>query len=662
MNLGLQNNIAMNTNRQYQINNGEKAQAAKRLSSGYRINSAADDAAGLSISEKMRKQIRGLNKADQNIADGTNYVKVADGALSEVQNMMHRLSELSIQAANDTNTAADRLSIDTEVQALKKEINRIFIETEFNTKQIWTTDTDNRIPIGIERVPAVTVVNSSNPSISVTETNKWAFPNDSYYHISADADGVEVSWTAYNGVTYKADKFPWPADWTADEVGTSISFNINADNLHVNTPDANGNTHPELEGISFSLAYGIAEDATLDDVIQSINNTSLYSPVSLSSSATITDVNGNTTGSVSSDNNKASISFSTSISYAGMLAANRVFGGSDTNYIYPTTTDNYTDFANSTTGNWLGAFTMGTTQTTPAGEMYTSPPFSVSAASTSTSYTARSYSESDYWVYTDRYGYQSLNTKYPSPSDGTWNSIISALSDPNFPTTQYGIQLKVSSSLTGTYKMPDARDSLSSPLSTHDVTGSVGNIQMYITLTNDATAADIENALAKIKGLDIASSATGYFSPRSTPSLHTHQIDQTIYEAQINLNIQTSDVSYDHIELAYKSLRLQNLGLADTNTKTHADAQNAIAAAENALAIVSEQRSLFGAYQNRLEKAQSIVGNTSENVQSAESGLRDADISEEMLAFSKLKILTQAGEAVLAQGNSTMSQVLSLLQ
>ena len=111
MNLGTETVLSQNAARQYKITGTDRTSSAEKLSSGYRINRAADDAAGLSISEKMRKQIRGLDKASQNIDDGLSYVQVADGALAEVQSMMHRLNELSIQAANDTNTAAGLPSI-----------------------------------------------------------------------------------------------------------------------------------------------------------------------------------------------------------------------------------------------------------------------------------------------------------------------------------------------------------------------------------------------------------------------------------------------------------------------------------------------------------------------------------------------------------------------
>src|SRR5574344_1757933 len=109
-----------------------KANTASKLSSGYFINSASDDAASLSISEKMRAQIRALDQSVRNINDGMNYVQDAYGACSEVQDMMHRMNELAIQSANDTNTASDRNAIDKEFQQLKAQMDQIFETTEFN--------------------------------------------------------------------------------------------------------------------------------------------------------------------------------------------------------------------------------------------------------------------------------------------------------------------------------------------------------------------------------------------------------------------------------------------------------------------------------------------------------------------------------------------------
>lgn len=131
------NMAASNTNRQLGITNNSKNKWLERLSSGYRINRAADDAAGLAISEKMRAQIRGLNRGAQNVEEGINFCNVADAALTEVHDMLDRIKELSVQAANDTNVTADRIAINEEINLIKKEINRVSRETEYNTYKIF---------------------------------------------------------------------------------------------------------------------------------------------------------------------------------------------------------------------------------------------------------------------------------------------------------------------------------------------------------------------------------------------------------------------------------------------------------------------------------------------------------------------------------------------
>ena len=128
--------ILNNMNRHY----GAMNKAMLRISSGYRINSAADDPAGLAISEKMRAQIRGLNMAAKNIQDGISLVQTAEGALNETHAMIQRMRELAVQAANDTLTDDDRKKLDLEFQELKKEIQRTSTDTEFNTKTLLNGD------------------------------------------------------------------------------------------------------------------------------------------------------------------------------------------------------------------------------------------------------------------------------------------------------------------------------------------------------------------------------------------------------------------------------------------------------------------------------------------------------------------------------------------
>ncbi len=133
----VQHNLtAMNTNRQLGITTNSQAKSTEKLSSGYRINRAGDDAAGLSISEKMRNQIRGLGKASTNAQDGISAIQVAEGALNETHSILQRMNELATQAANDTNTTIDRNSIDKEIKALVSEIDRIQSTTQFNTMNL----------------------------------------------------------------------------------------------------------------------------------------------------------------------------------------------------------------------------------------------------------------------------------------------------------------------------------------------------------------------------------------------------------------------------------------------------------------------------------------------------------------------------------------------
>ena len=133
----VQHNLtAMNTSRQLGITTTGLQKSTEKLSSGYKINRAADDAAGLSISEKMRNQIRGLNKAASNTQDGISLVQTAEGALNEVHSMLQRVSELAVQASSDVNGTADRTAIKDEIDELKEEIDRVATTTQFNKMNI----------------------------------------------------------------------------------------------------------------------------------------------------------------------------------------------------------------------------------------------------------------------------------------------------------------------------------------------------------------------------------------------------------------------------------------------------------------------------------------------------------------------------------------------
>ncbi|WP_369361507.1 flagellin N-terminal helical domain-containing protein [Priestia megaterium] len=151
------NIAALNTYRQFNNANNAQGKSMEKLSSGLRINSAADDAAGLAISEKMRGQVRGLDIASRNAQDGISLIQTAEGGLNETHDILQRVRELAVQSANDTNTDDDRVEMQKEVSQLIEEVDRIGNNTQFNTKNILSADQALDINIGSNSGQALTI-------------------------------------------------------------------------------------------------------------------------------------------------------------------------------------------------------------------------------------------------------------------------------------------------------------------------------------------------------------------------------------------------------------------------------------------------------------------------------------------------------------------------
>ena len=171
----IQHNIsAANANRQLGVTVSSQAKSTEKLSSGYKINRAADDAAGLTISEKMRSQIRGLTQASANAQDGISAVQTAEGALNEVEDMLQRMNELAVKAKNDTNTSEDRTAIQSEINALTSEINRVKDSTEFNSQKLLDGSfTGKSLQVGANSANTISlsISNMSASSIGVGSIN-----------------------------------------------------------------------------------------------------------------------------------------------------------------------------------------------------------------------------------------------------------------------------------------------------------------------------------------------------------------------------------------------------------------------------------------------------------------------------------------------------------
>lgn len=152
-----QNISALNAYRNLNVTNNALSKSMEKLSSGLRINRAADDAAGLAISEKMRGQVRGLNQAVRNAQDAISLIQTAEGALNESHSILQRMRELAVQAANDTYTTADRNKIEAELTQLRTELNRIASTTEFNTKKLLKGTFEGKFQIGANKDQNITL-------------------------------------------------------------------------------------------------------------------------------------------------------------------------------------------------------------------------------------------------------------------------------------------------------------------------------------------------------------------------------------------------------------------------------------------------------------------------------------------------------------------------
>jgi len=187
INNGVQHNIsAMNANRNYNITQGVLKKSTEKLSSGYKINRAADDAAGLAISEKMRRQVRGLTQASANAQDGISVVQTAEGALQEVQDMLQRMSELTTKAANDTLKTDDRKYIQQEIGALTSEIDRVQSTTAFNDQMLLDGNfTGKSLQIGSE--------NGQMIAVNISNMNASSLGVDSISTLVTNANGSAIT-------------------------------------------------------------------------------------------------------------------------------------------------------------------------------------------------------------------------------------------------------------------------------------------------------------------------------------------------------------------------------------------------------------------------------------------------------------------------------------
>ena len=247
----VQHNLtAMNSNRQLGVTTGGQAKSSEKLSSGYKINRAADDAAGLKISEKMRSQVRGLNRASDNAQDGISLIQTAEGALNEAHSILQRMNELAVQGANDTNQDIDRDAINDELSALTDELDRISETTQFNKQELLDgTFKDKKLQVGANA--------NQNISISINKMDAESLGlRDITY-----TKGTET--VSYNNINYLGIEYKY--DTTKTEASNKSIF---LDDLR-----SYGETQFKSEMVHMDSTgkYGLSEGTTTYSTMASAN-------------------------------------------------------------------------------------------------------------------------------------------------------------------------------------------------------------------------------------------------------------------------------------------------------------------------------------------------------------------------------------------------------
>ncbi len=557
----IQHNImAMNAYRNYTNNTSAVAKNLEKLSSGYRINRAGDDAAGLAISEKMRAQITGLSAAQKNVKDGISLVKTAEGATQEIHDMLNRMVYLAEQSANGTyQDEVDREAITNEFEQLKSEINRIADSANFNGIKLLdgslaATGAVNKIEIGgnagSKFSSGAAAVYESDTAIATgtgaveggTASYTVALDDGTSYTVNftfaKDAAGDVTKMVAEDGTEYTVtDGAP-----TAKELGESIMKELEKTALAKDYTIAKGTADGQFK-------FTAKEAGTKVPAIKSVDFHAKYD------TKTAVDLKSNITAKTAPLDDGRELDTASLTEYDGT---------------------NYDD----------AVFTIN-------GHKFVIMAENVDAAT-------------DTWFKAT----QGLGSDVTILVGGVATGLTAG--EANFDQN-----MKKISEVTG-LKATDAIDE-----------------------STAANGGGTSNGIDAGGGIRLSGFA----------------------EAKGGLMLQIGDTSddFNQLRVSIKDMHTDALGIDKLTLGNQAGAQAAVKSIKDAINYVSDVRGTLGATQNRLEHTANNLSVMKENIQDAESSIRDTDVAEEMMAYTKNNILVQSAQAMLAQANQVPQGVLQLL-
>ncbi len=570
------NIMAVNSQRQLGMNNNQVSKALEKLSSGYRINRAGDDASGLAISEKMKSQIKGLDTASLNAQDGISLVQTAEGALTEVHNMLNRMTELATRSANGINEDLNRESLQLEVDKLQEEIDRISQSTNFN---------------GIKLLDG----SLGGGNVSANGTS-FTGANDISKFSSA-----EVVTGAASGVSFTA----------VTSASATETFVIDGQKLEIDW--SKGDAKKFLESITSvnGSTTAIATEAGKEwanKLTELFNNQ--IKEQGLKGSVKITF--DGSKFSLKSENKGSDSEFSFSgstLTEAEKSLGSLLFGGSTT------AGDPITSIISKAGNEYNGNTIAGGSQ------------FQMDINGTKVTVTV-----------------VTQITKTSSQTVVNMSTVAANL--------QTNIQAAVNAYNTAMGLTPGTYDKASglTGLTASDFTVEAADDGGFLIKYN-GDVEDVKFSFNDIGEKDIAASL-GLANGSSMAGGNRGLI----------LQIGDTADSFNQIAVSVANMSSLGIGVASVDISKREGAASAIDTIRAAIDKVSEQRAVLGATQNRLEYTINNLDTASENLQSANSRIRDTDMAKMMMEYTKVNVLTQSAQAMLAQANQQPQSVLQLLQ
>ena len=710
------NLLAANTNRQLGLTNVASSKSMEKLSSGYRINRAGDDAAGLAISEKMRGQIRGLNQASRNAQDAISMIQTGEGALSETQAILQRMRELATQSANGTNTDMDRGRIQDEITQLTDEINRIGNTTEFNTQKLIDGSKD-------KTVAAAAVKNASS-------IDKIGSGDDAYL-VRATATSASATGSVINGSTTIHQ------GTTGSYMMTGVAITGNGANTDLATAliDADHNELTVKIGEvtrSFSFDHTLATDADIVADMEA-NIRTAFGRAAVGSAESGAAMAVATANKISVSIQGGRIVIEDAIDNKGAGSTVEIVGGEAASILTAATdvkadgaarndqldiTYNTGAGADITVSITLdsGAGGAGRTYNTPedlAAEIeskFNAAAAGAGGAATDLDFDADAGASASIRIATDAAHVgaaakitsidgsaaaftgltgpgaefidgENANNRFNITIDGnTYNNVEIAAADTTFTNKDNlaaAMQTAINNAITAgganrEHVVVKALNVADTDRVRFQITsgkeGADSNITFTAVANNDGMSSLGFNAVTETGQNGKDASVNYHIGANKDQSMNLAISDMRSAALGITgaaagadtvtkLDTEVADVTY-----GTQSIKNGNTTEYVIDVQSEDSANKAIEVINNAIELVSKERSKLGATQNRLDHTISNLDTSAENLQSAESRIRDVDMAKEMMEYSKNNILKQAAQAMLAQANQAPEGVLQLLR